>query len=108
VASEILNQCDGIDGVRDGIITEPDVCDFRPEALLCTGADSVKCLSLPQVEALRKIYSPLYDNGELIYPRYDPGAESINVGGGLLSGRFPGYPEVLLAFVHSDWFLTFP
>ncbi|KAJ6571629.1 tannase and feruloyl esterase [Mycena capillaripes] len=91
VADEVLNQCDGNDGVLDGIITEPDVCNFRPEALLCTQGDGANCLSPPQVEALRKIYSPVYDNGELIYPRYDPGSESIHTGGGLLSGQFPPY-----------------
>ncbi|KAJ7243166.1 tannase and feruloyl esterase [Mycena haematopus] len=95
VAEEILNQCDSIDGVRDGIITEPDACDFRPEALLCSGANSEKCLSLPQVEALRKIYSPLYDNGELIYPRYDPGAESEAI----LGGKVPAYTEDWLKYV---------
>ncbi|KAF7350350.1 Carboxylic ester hydrolase [Mycena venus] len=98
VAGEILNQCDGIDGVRDGIITEPDACNFRPEALLCAGPDSEKCLSLPQVEALRKIYSPLYDNGELIYPRYDPGAESIHPGGTLLSGQISNYAQDWLKY----------
>ncbi|KAF7365638.1 Carboxylic ester hydrolase [Mycena venus] len=29
ISAEILRQCDFLDGVRDGIITEPDDCDFR-------------------------------------------------------------------------------
>ncbi|KAJ7288945.1 tannase and feruloyl esterase-domain-containing protein [Mycena rebaudengoi] len=33
VAAEVLSQCDTLDGVRDGIITEPDACNFRPEVL---------------------------------------------------------------------------
>ncbi|KAJ7487826.1 tannase and feruloyl esterase [Mycena latifolia] len=82
VAQEILNQCDGLDGVLDGIITEPDACDFRPEALICGGDENVKCLTRPQVEALRKIYAPLYDDGELVYPRFDPGADGVHIGGG--------------------------
>ncbi|KAJ7848588.1 tannase and feruloyl esterase [Mycena olivaceomarginata] len=93
VAGKIMNQCDSIDGVRDGIITEPDACDFRPEALLCTGQMAKSVLSRPQVEALRKIYSPLYENGELMYPRFDPGAENIHPGGLLMSGKFPAYPR---------------
>ncbi|KAJ7848597.1 tannase and feruloyl esterase [Mycena olivaceomarginata] len=99
VAEEILNQCDGIDGVRDGIITEPDSCDFRPESLLCTGSNSGKCLSLPQIKALRKIYSPLYENDELIYPRYDPGAEGIHLGATMFSGTFPPYTHDWLKYV---------
>ncbi|CAK5265911.1 unnamed protein product [Mycena citricolor] len=76
VAEEILHQCDMLDGIRDGIITEPDACLFRPDVLACsTRAEDVTCLSPEQVEVLHKIYSPLYDNGTLIYPRVDPGVE---------------------------------
>ncbi|KAG6828122.1 hypothetical protein H0H87_002829 [Tephrocybe sp. NHM501043] len=66
-----------LDGVEDGIITEPDTCDFRPEAILCSGNATENCLSVPQVEALHKIYKPLYDaEGNLLLPRYDPGSEA--------------------------------
>ncbi|KAJ7207215.1 tannase and feruloyl esterase [Mycena pura] len=93
VADEIMRQCDALDGVVDGIITEPDACAFRPEALLCHNGDSKKCLTSPQVEALRRIYAPLYGDGDLIYPRFDPGAESLGVRA--FSGQFPQYP--------ADW-----
>ncbi|KAJ6592204.1 tannase and feruloyl esterase [Mycena vulgaris] len=97
VAQEVLKQCDGIDGVLDGIITEPDACDFRPEALVCEGSATDTCLTRPQVDALRKIYAPLYgNNGELLYPRLDPGAESISIGGPNFSGAFLHYT--------TDWF----
>ncbi|KAK7046620.1 carboxylic ester hydrolase [Favolaschia claudopus] len=79
VAKEVLRQCDDIDGVQDGIITEPDSCDFRPESLLCAGNESTLggvCLAEAQIEALRNIYSPIYGrDGKLLFPRYDPGAE---------------------------------
>ncbi|KAF8189820.1 tannase and feruloyl esterase [Mycena galopus ATCC 62051] len=81
VAAEVLRQCDAIDGLVDGLITEPDACNFRPEALLCSpNAALDTCLTRPQVEALRKIYAPLplYANDNtLLFPRYDPGAESL-------------------------------
>ena len=35
ISEEIHNQCDELDGVKDGIITEPDDCAFDPKALLC-------------------------------------------------------------------------
>ena len=76
VANQVLEQCDELDGVIDGIITEPDACDFRPEELLCVDGGTEDCLSAEQVEALRRLYSPLYGlKGEFLYPRYDPGAE---------------------------------
>jgi feruloyl esterase len=99
ITREVLKQCDYLDGVSDGIISEPDACDFRPEALLCPGdGTSAKgCLTLPQVQALRKIYSPLYGpDGELVYPRFDPGAESMPLISFSLSGDFPPYTEVIL------------
>ncbi|KAJ7857312.1 tannase and feruloyl esterase [Mycena olivaceomarginata] len=89
VEAEVMQQCDGIDGVLDGIITEPDACDFRPEALIChPDAALDTCLTHPQVEALRKIYSPLYGPGnQLLYPRFDPGA--IYIPGDVFSGDIP-------------------
>ena len=106
VSAEILNQCDSLDGVKDGIITEPDDCDFNPDVLLCSSEREENCLTKTQVAALHKIYSPLYGNeGELLYPRYDPGAEV----GTLAHVVFSGTPMMishvriyLLARSHFD------
>ncbi|KAG6825406.1 hypothetical protein H0H92_003792 [Tricholoma furcatifolium] len=77
IAREILNQCDGLDGLQDGIITEPDDCDFQPETLLCIGDAKRDCLAQSQIDALTKVYQPLFDaEGEYLFPRYDPGTEA--------------------------------
>ncbi|KAF8207912.1 tannase and feruloyl esterase-domain-containing protein [Mycena galopus ATCC 62051] len=77
VSAKILRQCDALDGVIDGIIADPDACDFRPEALQCTSGEKDDCLTPTQVEALRNLYSPVYGlQGELVYPRFPPGAEA--------------------------------
>ncbi|KAJ7493779.1 tannase and feruloyl esterase [Mycena latifolia] len=77
VSAEILRQCDALDGVVDGIITEPDDCNFDPETLGCAGNTTTDCLTLPQVQAMKKIYAPVFGaDGQLIYPRYSPGAEA--------------------------------
>ncbi|KAG6828121.1 hypothetical protein H0H87_002828 [Tephrocybe sp. NHM501043] len=98
VAAEILKQCDALDGVEDGILTEPDACEFRPEVLVCSAQEPTEdCLSIPQVEALRKIYQPLYDTeGELIYPRYDPGTEADGNAQAAMSGSIVSYT--------NDWY----
>jgi feruloyl esterase len=77
VSKEILRQCDSLDGLVDGIISEPDDCDFDPEVLLCSeGASNEGCLTRPQVDALHKLYQPLYgSDGRELYPRFDPGSE---------------------------------
>ncbi|KAJ7645068.1 tannase and feruloyl esterase [Mycena polygramma] len=77
VSAEILRQCDDLDGVVDGIITEPDACDFRPEAIQCTGGNTTGCLTAVQVESVKNVFTPLFGvQGQLLFPRYSPGAEA--------------------------------
>ncbi|KAF9648960.1 tannase and feruloyl esterase [Thelephora ganbajun] len=86
VTPEILKQCDGLDGRVDGMISNPDTCQFNPTTLLCTEEDAEdpsKCLIQAQVDGLRKFYEPIYDSHRnLLFSRFDPGAE------GDLSYRF--------------------
>ncbi|KIJ49214.1 hypothetical protein M422DRAFT_28181 [Sphaerobolus stellatus SS14] len=97
ISAEILRQCDGLDGVEDGIITEPDQCDFRPESLLCSLKMGEVCLTATQVQNLKKIYRPLFGRaGDLIYPRFDPGAEGVAGFIGLMNDSLPSTPR--------DWF----
>ncbi|KAJ7436085.1 tannase and feruloyl esterase [Mycena galericulata] len=77
VSAEILRQCDALDGVVDGVITEPDQCDFRPESIQCIESTSTNCLTATQVETVKNVFTPLFGlQGELVYPRYSPGAEA--------------------------------
>jgi feruloyl esterase len=52
-----IASCDANDGVKDGLISEPLRCKFDPQELLCKGGEGEDCLTAPQVEAVRKIYS---------------------------------------------------
>lgn len=53
-----------------------------------TAAGGTKnCLTASQVNALTKVYEPVFGtNGELLYPRFDPGAEGYGKFMGILSG----------------------
>jgi feruloyl esterase len=53
----VLAACDVTDGVADGVIEDPPHCAFDPGVLQCAGADSPTCLTKPQVEAVRHIYT---------------------------------------------------
>lgn len=78
IAQEVLNQCDGLDGKVDGIITDPSLCSWNPDTLLC-GADNngTSCLTQDQVNGLKKLYQPILGtNGKTLVSRYDPGAEA--------------------------------
>lgn len=52
-----LALCDGDDGVKDGIISNPVGCRFKPDSLRCRPGQMSGCLTDAQVDAARKIYS---------------------------------------------------
>jgi feruloyl esterase len=54
----VLQACDARDGVKDGVLEDPRRCKFDPKVLECKGADGPACLTPPQVETARKVYSP--------------------------------------------------
>ena len=94
IHDEVLKQCDGLDGALDGIIEDPNLCNFRPEALLCQKHNSSDCLTPTQVDIVRKIFSPYYgQDGNLIYPAMQPGSE-ILASQNLYSGKPFSYSEV--------------
>ncbi|KAA8648099.1 hypothetical protein EYZ11_006151 [Aspergillus tanneri] len=77
VHEEILRQCDTMDGAKDGIIEDPDLCRPVLETIICKpGSSSKNCLSAAQAKTVREVFSPLYGvNGTLLYPRMQPGSE---------------------------------
>ena len=79
-----LDQCDALDGVRDGYIEDPTRCHFDPETIRCPGkADLASCLTEPQVQTAKLIYAgPKLADGKQIYPGFDPGSE---LGWGLMA-----------------------
>jgi tannase/feruloyl esterase len=83
--------CDGLDGVKDGVIDDPRLCHFDPGTLLCKGADDATCLTAPQVAAVRKIYDGARNprTGEQIFTGWPRGSEAS--GGGSQIGGWTGY-----------------
>lgn len=70
--------CDELDGIADGVLLDPRRCTFDPGPLTCPdGVDDATCLTRPQVQAVRKIWSGARnDAGELIYPGLVRGGEA--------------------------------
>jgi feruloyl esterase len=72
----VLGACDGLDGLNDGILSDPEHCDFDPTELACSGSKEKNCFSPEKVETARKMYAgPSRDNGEQIYPGMMRGSE---------------------------------
>lgn len=78
ISQEILNQCDSLDGLVDGILSELDDCKPNFESLLCGDTTSTTtCLNTVQRNALGEIYSPLYESdGKELMSRLDPGSDN--------------------------------
>ncbi|TRM69903.1 Tannase/feruloyl esterase [Schizophyllum amplum] len=78
IHQEVLNQCDALDGAIDGVLENPDLCEFDPTPLICAEGSTTDCLTETQAETVRTVLSAVYDeNGDLIYPRLQPGAEAL-------------------------------
>jgi feruloyl esterase len=57
--SAVVQACDALDGVKDGLIQNPSACKFDPAVLQCKSAGAATCLSAAQVDTVRLIYSPI-------------------------------------------------
>lgn len=76
ISKAVLAACDELDGVRDGVLNDPRQCRFDPSTLRCSAKESDACLTGPQVDSLKLIYSGLRDeNAKPVFPGLLPGAE---------------------------------
>ena len=107
IASAVNKACDGLDGVRDGILNDPRQCYFDHATIQCKAEDSDKCLTAAQVVALKKLYAGTPDStGHIVYPGYLPGAEEGEGGWGLwITGSAPG--KSLMAAFANGFFSDF-
>lgn len=81
VRDAIIARCDGLDGIKDGIIGDPRACHLDLASLQCGTAAAGHCLTPEQVAVLEKWYhSPRTSAGKELYP------------GGLPVGSEGGWP----------------
>ena len=75
ITNATVAACDGLDGLKDGIIDDPRRCAYDPAKLLCKGgagglgSDDAACLTAAQVEAVKKVYEGVKNprTGEQIF-----------------------------------------
>jgi feruloyl esterase len=72
-----VNACDQLDGLKDGLISDPMKCEFDPGKLACKAGDGPNCLTKAQIVAARTIYAPVDDpkTGKQVSAGLMPGSE---------------------------------
>jgi feruloyl esterase len=72
----VLDACDANDGLKDGLIGNPDTCHVDFHALQCKAEDGPGCLTPRQVQTAQTIISPATGtHGNVLFPRLEPGTE---------------------------------
>ena len=77
LSQAVINACDSLDGVKDGVITDPEKCHFDPASLQCKSAGQQNCLTSSQVETVKQIYAGPANprTGQSLYPGLPTGSE---------------------------------
>ena len=105
LAKAVMAACDRLDGVADGLISDPTKCSFDPAALTCSGAKNEHCLTPQQTAVVQRLYRGPVDprTGRQIYPGLPKGSELgwDHLGPGT-NGQPPYAPIFTWVFGH-DW-----
>ena len=57
LSEAVLAACDDLDGLQDGLISDPRACDFDPATIQCAdNSDDSNCLTVAEVDTVRKLY----------------------------------------------------
>ncbi len=86
VASKVVQKCDALDGLADGIVNDIAACQgaFKLAELQCSGDKTAQCLSANQVKALARAFQgPRNSKGEQLYSEW-----SFDAGMGAPNWRF--------------------
>ena len=72
----VYEACDALDGLEDGLVSDPRSCRFDPATLACSGDETGSCLTADEVEAVEAFYAgPRDSEGRQLYAGLPPGSE---------------------------------
>jgi feruloyl esterase len=90
IHDKVLTQCDGRDGLKDGLIMDPRTCRFNVASLACgpKANATAMCLTAEQLTALRAVTTGSVNprTGESLYPGFPLGTAMLP---GPVAGRNP-------------------
>jgi feruloyl esterase len=85
VSKAIYAKCDGLDGLKDGLIDDPRACKFDPakDVPSCrAGQGGADCLTPAEATTFTKIYGGVVSGGKQVFPGYMVGSEVVTAGRG--------------------------
>jgi Tannase and feruloyl esterase len=95
--------CDGIDGVKDGVIEDPGRCTFDPKALIGTSAGECGMFTQADADVIRKLWDgPRREDGAAIWYGQARGADVT-----ALAATRGNPPEPRAFAFTSDWLRYF-
>jgi len=69
----IADQCDAADGMKDGLIQDPALCNYNPRTKLpiCTRSQTTDCFTQDQADAVASWFTAITDTeGDVVYQGY--------------------------------------
>jgi feruloyl esterase len=93
INAAVVKACDAVDGVTDGVISDPRACHYDVGTLTCPAAETPDCLTAQQVATMKAIYAGPRDarTGKQIFPGMTFGSEGIAGAPG--DEAFPGWSD---------------
>jgi feruloyl esterase len=77
INAAVMDRCDGLDGVKDGVLENPKACTFDPAVLACKGTADNSCLTPAEVATVKAIYaSPVNPKTKREIAGLAPGSET--------------------------------
>jgi pimeloyl-ACP methyl ester carboxylesterase len=89
----LLEKCDALDGVADGMILDPLGCHFDRKEIACKSGQTDRCMASEKIAAIQKAFAgPKNASGTQVYPGflYDAGIAASSPLPGLLNPRSRG------------------
>ena len=78
IDQKVLDKCDALDGVQDGLIQNPAECNFKIESLLCGSGGATACLTQDQLGVLHNYLSAATDERGLVASFGGPITDLVN------------------------------
>jgi feruloyl esterase len=105
LAQAVVDKCDTLDGVKDGVINDPGKCRFDPSSLQCKSAGQDNCLTAAQVETAKQIYAGPVNpqTGQSLYPGLPLGSEFGWDGLDPAPGGMPPYAPIFQWVFGRQW-----